>query len=36
LPISPKFIGKNIPTNENDYVSVFLEEIDNIDKIEVT
>ena len=36
LPISPKFIGKNIPTNESDYVSVFLEEIDNIDKIEVT
>ena len=36
LPISPKFIGKNIPTNESEYVSVFLEEIDNIDKIEVT
>lgn len=36
LPISPKFIGKNIPTNENNYVSVFLKEIDNIDKIEVT
>ena len=28
LPISPKFIGKNIPTNENEYVSVFLQEID--------
>ena len=24
LPISPKFIGKNIPTNEEEYVSVFL------------
>ena len=36
LPISPKFIGRNIPTNENEYVSVFLEEIDNIDKIEIT
>ena len=36
LPISPKFIGRNIPTNENEYVSVFLDEIDNIDKIEIT
>ena len=36
LPISPKFIGKNIPTNENEYVSVFLQEIDNIDRVEVT
>ena len=36
LPISPKFIGKNIPTNENEYVSVFLQEIDDVDKIEVT
>ena len=35
LPISPKFIGKNIPTNENEYVSVFLQEIDDIDKVEV-
>lgn len=36
LPISPKFIGKNIPTNENEYVSVFLQEIDDIDRVEVT
>ena len=36
LPISPKFIGKNIPTNENEYVSVFLQEIDYVDKVEVT
>ena len=36
LPISPKFIGKNISTNENEYVSVFLQEIDDIDKVEVT
>ena len=28
LPITPKFVGKNIPTNESEYVSVFLEEID--------
>ena len=36
LPISPKFIGKNIPTNENEYVSVFLQEIDDVDRVEVT
>ena len=24
LPINPKFVGKNIPTNESEYVSVFL------------
>ena len=36
LPISPKFIGKNIPTNENEYVSVFLQEIDDVDQVEVT
>ena len=36
LPISPKFIGKNIPTNENEYVSVSLQEIDDVDKVEVT
>ena len=36
LPISPKFIGKNIPTNENEYVSVFLQDIDDVDKVEVT
>ena len=36
LPITPKFVGKNIPTNESEYVSVFLEEIDNEDRIEVS
>ena len=36
LPISPKFVGKNIPTNEKEYVSVSLREIDTIDKVEVT
>ena len=35
LPISPKFIGKNIPTNEEEYVSVFLKELDDVDKVEV-
>ena len=36
LPITPKFVGKNIPTNESEYVSVFLEEIDKEDRIEVS
>jgi pyrimidine operon attenuation protein/uracil phosphoribosyltransferase len=36
LPITPKFVGKNIPTNQDEYVSVFLKEIDNEDKVEVT
>ena len=35
LPISPTFIGKNIPTNQNEYVSVFLNEIDIEDKVEI-
>ena len=35
LPITPTFIGKNIPTNQNEYVSVFLNEIDEEDKVEV-
>ena len=35
LPISPKFIGRNIPTNEEEYVSVFLKELDDVDKVEV-
>ena len=36
LPITPKFVGKNIPTNQDEYVSVFLKEIDNEDKVQVT
>ena len=36
LPITPKFVGKNIPTNQDEYVSVFLKEIDNEDKVEAT
>ena len=36
LPITPKFVGKNIPTNQDEYVSVFLKVIDNEDKVEVT
>lgn len=35
LPLIPKFVGKNIPTHENEYVSVLLSEIDQIDRIEI-
>lgn len=35
LPLTPKFVGKNIPTKENEYVSVLLSEIDNIDRIDI-
>ena len=35
LPLNPKFVGKNIPTHENEYVSVLLSEIDQIDRIEI-
>jgi pyrimidine operon attenuation protein/uracil phosphoribosyltransferase len=36
LPISPKFIGKNIPTSESEYVSVYLEEVDGKDEVVVS
>lgn len=35
LPISADFVGKNIPTNPNQIVKVFLSEIDNKDSIEI-
>ena len=35
LPLIPKFVGKNIPTQENEYVSVLLSEIDQIDRIDI-
>ena len=36
LPISPRFVGKNIPTNESEYVSVYLNELDDKDEVEVS
>ena len=36
LPISPKFIGKNIPTSESEYVNVYLSELDGRDEVEVS
>lgn len=35
LPISADFVGKNIPTNKNQSIKVFLSEIDNQDSIEL-
>ncbi len=35
LPISADFVGKNIPTNPNQLVKVFLSEIDKKDSIEI-
>lgn len=33
LPIKPNYVGKNVPTSKNELVSVFLEEVDNCDKV---
>ena len=35
LPISPKFVCKNIPTSESEYVFVYLEEVDGKDEVVV-
>lgn len=35
LPISADFVGKNIPTNKNQTVKVFISEIDKKDSIEI-
>tara|TARA_Y100001970_G_scaffold104371_1_gene130752 strand:+ start:3204 stop:3686 length:483 start_codon:yes stop_codon:yes gene_type:complete len=35
LPISPDFIGKNIPTSRDEKIKVLVEEIDGIDGVEI-
>ena len=35
LPVSANFVGKNIPTNPNQIVKVFVQEIDGKDSIEI-
>jgi len=35
LPISADFVGKNIPTNPNQTIKVYMSEIDNKDSIEI-
>ncbi len=33
LPFNPKFVGKNLPTSNDEHVSVLLKEIDGEDKV---
>jgi len=33
LPIRPDFVGKNIPTSRNEFVKVYLNELDAVDKV---
>ncbi|MBV9852655.1 MAG: bifunctional pyr operon transcriptional regulator/uracil phosphoribosyltransferase PyrR [Armatimonadetes bacterium] len=33
LPIRPDYVGKNIPTSRNEFVKVFLRELDGEDKV---
>ena len=35
LPISPDFIGKNIPTSKDEKIKVLVEEIDGVDGVEI-
>ena len=35
VPIRPDFVGKNIPTSNNEHVKVSMKEIDGVDKIEL-
>lgn len=35
LPIRADYVGKNIPTNKNERVSVLLEEIDGVDEVRI-
>ena len=33
LPIKPNYVGKNVPTSKNEIVSVFLDEVDDCEKV---
>ena len=33
LPIRPDFVGKNIPTSRNEFVHVYLSELEGVDKV---
>ncbi len=35
LPISPDFIGKNIPTSKDEKIKVLVKEIDGVDGVEI-
>ena len=36
LPISPDYVGKNIPTSRNENVNVLISEIDGKDGVEIS
>lgn len=36
LPIRPDYVGKNIPTSHNEFVNVYLNEIDGLDRVVIT
>jgi pyrimidine operon attenuation protein/uracil phosphoribosyltransferase len=36
LPISPDYVGKNIPTSRNEKVNVLIAEIDGKDGVEIS
>ncbi|MGM0378242.1 MAG: bifunctional pyr operon transcriptional regulator/uracil phosphoribosyltransferase PyrR [Bacillota bacterium] len=35
LPISPDFIGKNVPTSKNEVIKVRLKEVDELDEVAI-
>jgi pyrimidine operon attenuation protein/uracil phosphoribosyltransferase len=35
LPIRPDYVGKNIPTSQEERVNVFVEEIDGVDEVTI-
>jgi pyrimidine operon attenuation protein/uracil phosphoribosyltransferase len=36
LPIRPDYVGKNVPTSRNEFVKVFLDELEGEDKVVIT
>ena len=36
LPIRPDYVGKNLPTSRNEFVQVFMSELDGEDKVEIS
>lgn len=35
LPISPDFVGKNVPTSKNEVIKVRLKEVDDLDEVAI-
>lgn len=36
LPVRPDYVGKNLPTSRNEFVSVMMTELDEIDKVVIS